>query len=64
MKRELLNSGVLLKIRIFPLLMGGKLHLFVKHVKYLFRKKVEIPFDSVRQVESGFSEIRLGLNWG
>jgi hypothetical protein len=25
--------------------------------------EVEIPFDSVRQVKSSFSQIKLGLNW-
>jgi hypothetical protein len=32
-----------------------------KNLKTRFQEKVEIPFDSVRQGESGFSQIELGV---
>ena len=35
-----------------------------KKVKTTFQEEGEIPFDSVRQVKSSFSQIKLGLNWG
>jgi len=38
-------------------------HLFAKLVKRKFKEKVEMSFDSVPQVKSSFSQLKLGLNW-
>jgi hypothetical protein len=40
---------------------NANLYLSVSPVKSLFQKEVEIPFDSVRQVKSSLSQIRLGV---
>ena len=39
-------------------------HLFAKLVKRKFKEEVEMSFDSVPQVKSSFSQLKLGLNWG
>jgi len=38
-------------------------HLFAKLVKRKFKEEVEMSFDSVPQVKSSYSQLKLGLNW-
>jgi hypothetical protein len=46
------------------LIVESNIRLLYHFEKRLFQEEVEIPFDSVRQAKSSFSQIKLGLNWG